>query len=429
MIATFNSLRIPNYRRYFSGALTSNIGSWVGRTAISWLVQMELTDGNASALGFVTAIMFTPQLLLAAYAGSIADRFPKRRVLLVTQSVLAFDSLILAVLVLTGHAQLWMVYLLALSDGLASTFDNPARQAFVSEVVPFGNLPNAIGLNSASFNAARLLGPGIAGLLIGMVGTGVALALDSLSYLVMITCLASLDQKALHPAAAVSGPGKTREGLRYARSRPDLMILLACGFAVGGLGFNYQISNAVMSTQLFGRGPGGFGIVGSAMGLGALAAALWAAGRKRPRLRFVLGGMAGYVVFNLLAAFAPNFIWFVGWQIPAGFATITVLVTGNTMLQSATSPQMRGRVLALWGLMIFGVTPLISPVVGWLGDHLGPQSTVLFGVVAVGISLLIITWLIMHNDQLHVRFDRRHKGWLRLERGSLGADVDDGPAR
>ncbi len=429
MIATFSSLAIPNYRRYFAGALTSNIGTWVGRTAISWLVLMELTDGSASALGFVTAIMFTPQLLLAAYAGSIADRFPKRRILLVTQSVMALDSVILAILVLTGHAELWMVYLLALNDGLASTFDNPARQSFVSEVVPPGNLPNAIGLNSASFNAARLLGPGIAGLLIELVGTGIAIAVDSLSYLVMLGCLALLNRQELHPAAVVKGRGRTREGLRYAWHRPDLMILLACGFAVGGLGFNYQISNAVMSTQFFDRGAGEYGIVGSAMGLGALAAALWAAGRERPRLRFVLVGMAGYVVFNLLSAFAPGFGWFVGWQIPVGFATITVLVTANTMLQSATSPQMRGRVMALWGLMIFGITPLISPVVGWLGDQVGPQATVLFGVFFVTLGLLIITWVIMRADRLRFSFDPHRTGWLRLERGSLSEEVDGGTAR
>ena len=429
MNATFSSLALPGYRRYFTGALTSNTGTWVGRTAVSWLVLMELTDGSASALGIVTAIMFTPQLVLSAYAGSIADRFPKRRILLVTQSIMAMDSIILAGLVLSGHAQLWMVYLLALNDGLANTFDNPARQSFVSEVVPPANLPTAIGLNSASFNTARLIGPGVAGLLIELVGTGWAIAVDSLSYVVMLTCLAMLREEHLHPAPVVKGRGRTREGLRYAWHRPDLMILLACGFTVGGLGFNYQISNAVMSTQFFDRGPGEFGIVGSAMGLGALFAALWAAGRERPRLRFVLVGMGGYVLFNVLAAFAPQFGWFVGWQIPVGFATITVLVTANTMLQSATSPQMRGRVMALWGLVIMGVTPLISPVVGWFGDNVGPQSTVLFGVFFVALGLIIITWVIMRTDQLRFSFDPHRRGWLHLERGSLSEEVDGGTTR
>ena len=214
MNATFSSLALPGYRRYFTGALTSNTGTWVGRTAVSWLVLMELTDGSASALGIVTAIMFTPQLVLSAYAGSIADRFPKRRILLVTQSIMAMDSIILASLVLSGHAQLWMVYLLALNDGLANTFDNPARQSFVSEVVPPANLPNAIGLNSASFNTARLIGPGVAGLLIELVGTGWAIAVDSLSYVVMLTCLAMLREEHLHPAPVVKGRGRTREGLR-----------------------------------------------------------------------------------------------------------------------------------------------------------------------------------------------------------------------
>lgn len=429
MIATFSSLSVPNYRRYFTGALTSNIGSWVGRTAISWLVLVELTDGSASALGLVTAIMFTPQLLLTAWAGSIADRFPKRRILLITQSVLAMDSIILATLVLTGHAQLWMVYLLAANDGLSNAFDNPARQSFVSEVVPQKNLPNAIGLNSASFNAARLFGPGIAGLLIELLGTGYALAVDSLSYVVMITCLMLLREKELHPAPVVKGRGGTREGLRYAWHRPDIMILLACGLIVGGLGFNYQISNAVMSTEYFGRGAGQYGIVGSMMGAGALAAALWSAGRARPRLRYVLGGMFGYVAFNVLAMFAPGFGWFVAWQIPAGFATITVMVTANTMVQSATSAQMRGRVMALWGLVVMGVTPLVSPIVGWLGDNIGPQATIGFGVVIVAIGLIIVTWTIMHHDQLRFSFDPHRRGWLRLERGTISEDIDPGTTR
>ncbi|MGI5952082.1 MAG: MFS transporter, partial [Brooklawnia sp.] len=347
----FSSLAIPNYRIYFIGALLTNIGTWMGRTALSWLVLMELTDGSASALGLVTAIMFLPGLLLAPYGGSIADRFPKRRILMTTQSVMAINWLVLASLVLSGQAQLWMVYLLALSDGLAFSFDSPARQSFVSEIVPAQNLPNAIGLNSASFNSARLLGPGLGGLLIALIGTGWVLALNSVAFCVMVTALSRLRADQLRPAPVQLGRGRTREGFRYALGRPDLLVLLACGLAVGGFGFNYQISNAVMATQLFERGPGEYGILGSAMGLGALAAALWAAGRARPRLRYVLAGMAGYTLFNLAAAFSPSYELFAILQVPVGLATVTVLVTGNTMVQSSTSPEMRGRVMALWGLV------------------------------------------------------------------------------
>lgn len=424
MTGIFSSLAIRNYRYYFTGALLSNIGSWMGRTALSWLVLVELTANSASALGMVTAVMFAPGLVLAPFAGSIADRFPKRRILLVTQSVMLVDALILAGLVLGGQAQLWMVYLLAFNDGLAFSFDLPARQSFVSEVVSMQNLPNAIGLNSASFNTARLIGPGVAGLLIAVIGTGPVLLVNSFAYLAMIVALVAMRPGELQVAPVATGRGRTREGFRYALRRPDILVLLACGFTVGGLGFNYQISNAVMATAHYGRGPGEYGILGSAMGVGALLAALWAAGRGRPRFRFILGGMAGYVIFNLAAAFSPWFELFAILQVPIGLATITVLVTGNTMVQAATSPQMRGRVMALWGLTIMGVTPLVSPLVGWLGDHIGPQSTVLFGVVCVGAGLIIITTAVMRADRLRLRLDTQRRGWLRLERGTLTEEVD-----
>lgn len=427
MNSIFSSLAIPNYRRYFIGVLLSNIGTWMGRTALSWLVLVELTGGSASALGMVTAVMFAPGLVLAPWAGSLADRFPKRRILLVTQAIMGADAAILAALVLTGRVELWMVYVLALNDGLAFTFDNPARQSFVSEVVQPRNLPNAIGLNSASFNTARLVGPGVAGVLIAALGTGPVLLVDALAYVVMIIALGSLRAEELHPAPVTTGRGRTREGFRYAVRRPDLMVLLACGFAVGGLGFNFQISNAVMATQFFGLGAEEYGILGSAMGVGALLAALWAAGRSRPRLRYILAGMAGYILFNLAAAFSPSFELFAIWQVPVGLATMTALVTANTMLQAGTSPQMRGRVMALWGLVIMGVTPLVSPLVGWLGDHAGPRWTVLFGVVCVGLALSAITTVVMRTDQLSLHLDRGSRGWLRLERGGLSEDVDGRP--
>lgn len=424
MAATFSSLSVPNYRIYFSGGLISNIGSWLGRTAQAWLVLMELTAGSASALGLVTAIMFAPGLLLAPVAGSVADRFPKQRILLCTQAVMAIDAIILATLILTGHAELWMVYLLAFTDGLAFSFDVPARQSFVSEVVPPANLPNAIGLNSASFNTARLIGPGVAGLLIAVFGTGIVLAIDALTYVAMIIALALLRTSELHPAPVARGRGRIRQGFRYALHRPDLLILLACGFAVGGLGFNFQISNAVMATQLYGLGPSEYGILGSAMGVGALLASLWAASRAHPRLRYILLGMAGYVVFNLAAMVSPSFELFALWQVPVGLTAITVLVTANTMLQSSTTPQFRGRVMALWGLVIMGVTPLISPVVGWLGDNVGPRSTIGFGVVCVAAALVIITAVIMRTDRLSLRFDPHRRGWLWLKRGNLTEEVD-----
>jgi MFS family permease len=420
----FSSLAIRNYRIYFIGVLFTNIGQWMARTAQSWLVLTELTNNSASALGTLTALMFLPQLVLVPVAGRVADRFPKRRTLLICQIVGGIDALTLGLLVLTGHVELWMVYLIAVIDGTAVTFDGPSRQAFVGEMVPLSQLPNAIGLNSASFNAARLFGPGIAGVLIAVLGTGPVILWNVLSFISTAVALLLMNAEELHPRSASPESGGFIDGVKYAMHRPDLIVLFICGLALGGLGFNFQISNAVMVTVAFGKGAGEYGILGSLMGLGALAAALSAAARSTPRLRYVLIGMAGYTVFSLAAALALNYWVFAALQAPIGLFAITVLVSGNTLLQTHTSPEMRGRMMALWNLVISGVAPISSPVVGRLGDVFGPRATVMFGVIVVGVTVIGVTAAIMHNDQLRIRIDsHRRLPWLRLERGTLTQDL------
>ena len=399
----FASLAIRNYRIYFTGGLFANIGQWIARTAQSWLVLMVLTDQSASALGYVNALAFVPQLVLGAWAGTVADRFRKRTIMLTTQSIMCVNATILAVLVLSGYAQLWHVYVLAFMDGMAMCFDNPARQAFVSEMVPPEQLTNAISLNSASFNTARLVGPGVAGVLIAALGTGPVLVVNVAAYLVMIFALAKLQVDQLRLSKPATGKGKVREGLRYIQGRIDLVILLTCAFALGGLGFNFNISNAIMATQEFGKDAGEYGLLGSVMGVGALSAALLAATRKRARFRYVLIGMAGYVFFSFWAATAPNFATFAILQAPIGLFLITGLVTANSMVQGGTSPTMRGRVMAIWGLLIMGAAPIVSPIVGWMGDHLGPRSTVWFGAVGVGIFLVVVMVIFVRNDGLRMR--------------------------
>ncbi|MDN5562171.1 putative MFS family arabinose efflux permease [Luteococcus japonicus] len=426
MSQTFSSLANPNYRTWFLGGLVSNVGGWMARTAQAWLVLVVLTDGNAQALGYQTALIFLPGLLLSPVAGTVADRFNKRHILLASSTLGMLSALVLSTLTITGHVRLWHVFTLSLVDGLAMAFDNPARQAFVSEVVPFEHLPNAISLNSASFNAARLLGPGIGGALIAWVGTGWVIAANVVAFAAMITALLSMDAALLHPAKPTSGKGGGFvAGLKYVRRRPDLMALLTVGLAVGGLGFNYNISNAVMATEAFHRGAGDYGIIGSFMGIGALVAALWSARRGSPRLRHVLMGMVGYCVFNLASALSGNFWLFVLLQIPVGFFTITALVTGNSLLQTATTPQMRGRVMALWGLTIMGMAPMISPLVGWIGDRFGPRSTILFGVIAVSIMFALLTATIMRHDRIRVRLDwHKRAPWMRIER-LISQDVSE----
>lgn len=419
----FASLAIPNYRTYFTGMTASNMGAWMARTAQSWLVLTELTNHSATSLGTVTALQFLPTLVLVPLAGKLADRFPKRRIIMLAQTLALLDAMVLSTLVLTGLVQLWHVYVIASLDGISGSFDSPARQSFVSEVVSGKQLANAISLNSASFNMTRLAGPGVAGVLIAFFGTGPVLAVNTLACATMIFCVSRLDTSKLAAPVAVRGDGSVREGIRYVRRRPDLMIILMIGFVVGGLGFNFQISNALMTTKIFYRGSDAFGLLDSIMGVGALTAALWSAARKRPRIRHMLINMVAYTVLNLAATFATSYWTFAILQAPIGLATITVLVTGNTLLQSHTSANMRGRVLSFWMLTLVGITPLVSPLIGHLGDWLGARSTVLFGVVCVGIATVLISWSIMHNDKLRVRFNAHRRGWWYLERGKVTDEV------
>ncbi|HSN42443.1 MAG TPA: MFS transporter [Propionibacteriaceae bacterium] len=420
MSTTFASLSIPNYRTYFTGFTVSNIGQWMARTAQAWLVLVTLTDGNASALGYLTALTFLPALLLSPLAGMLADRFPKRTIMVTAAVVLGFNAALLATLVLTGNVKLWHVFAIAFVDGIAGAFDMPARQAFVSEVVPLRSLPNAISLNSASFNSARLLGPGIAGVLIAAFDTGIVLALNVFSFVALIVSLAMLKSDLLHPAPAAKGRGQLKEGLRYVKGRPDLLVLLTIAFMMGSFGFNFAISNALMSTETFGKGPGEYGALGSFMGLGAFAASLLAAHRARPRLRYVLGALGGFTIAMAFSAVAPSFWMFAMLQIPIGLFAVTAMVTSNALVQTSIAPEMRGRVMSLWGAVLLGGTPFVSPVIGWIGDAFGPRWTVVVPAAAIGLTFVLITTLVMRNDGLRLRFDTSERTpHLRIVRRSL----------
>ncbi|HKS02137.1 MAG TPA: MFS transporter, partial [Arthrobacter sp.] len=294
MSAMFRALRNPNYRLWAGGALVSNIGTWMQRVAQDWLVLTVLTDHSGTAVGITTALQFLPMLLLGPYAGVLADRYRKRSILLWTQSAMGLCALAVGLLVVTGSAQLWQVYAAALFLGLASAIDGPARQAFVSELVDQDDIANAVALNSASFNTARLTGPAIAGALIAWAGTGPIFLLNAASFVAVIISLTRI--RASEPAAgtrAVRGKHQVAEGLGYVRQRPDLVLVLVLVAVLGAFGMNFAVTNALMATAEFGMGPGEFGILGSIMAVGTLAGALLAARRSRPRLRFLLGGVLG----------------------------------------------------------------------------------------------------------------------------------------
>ncbi|HET9022696.1 MAG TPA: MFS transporter, partial [Ornithinibacter sp.] len=296
MSPTFTSLEVRNYRLWAAGALVSNIGTWMGRVGQDWLVLTVLTDGSATALGIVTGLQFLPFLLLAPWAGLIADRFPKRRTLLLTQSMLAATSLVLGLLAVTGMAQLWQVYLIAFVQGVTTAIDNPARQAFVSEMVPADKLTNAVALNSASFNGGRLIGPGLAGLVIAWWGTGEALLLNTVTFLFVIGALLRLRVSELRPAPLARGRGGIREGFHYVRQRGDIQLVMLLVFVLGTFGMNFQITMALMATKVFDKGAGEFGLLGSIMAIGSLTAALLSARRKQARLRVLLLALVGFTV-------------------------------------------------------------------------------------------------------------------------------------
>ncbi len=420
MSPTFASLSVRNYRIWFFGALVSNIGTWMARVAQDWLVLTELTDHSASALGVVTGLQFLPFLLLAPWAGAVADRFPKRSLLMITQTALGLVSLTTGALVVLDVAQLWQIYVLALLQGITTAFDNPARQAFVSEMVPNDRLANAVALNSASFNAGRLIGPGIAGLVIALWGTGPALLLNAATFAAVLTSLATLDRTRLTPAPRAGGRGSIREGLTYVRGRPDLQLVMLLVFVLGTFGMNFQITMALMATKVFAKGPGEFGLLGSIMAIGSLSAALWSARRANPRLRHLLVALIAFTVSATLAAVAPTYPIFALALIPVGLAALSALTTANAMVQLRTSPVMRGRVMALYMAIFMGGTPFGSPLIGWIGDHFGARWTIAIGPIAVGLTLVVVAIAVIRRENVRVSLDRRPWPALRI---TTGADV------
>ena len=404
MNATFRALENRNYRLWAGGALVSNIGTWMQRIAQDWLVLTILTDHSGTAVGITTGLQFLPMLLLGPYGGVLADRHRKRVILLWTQSAMGLCGLLVGLLVLTGSAQLWQVYLAALCLGLASAIDGPARQAFVSELVGQDNLSNAVALNSASFNTARLTGPAIAGVLIAWIGTGPVFLLNAASFAAVIVSLWRIRSADLSPSApALSGKHQVLDGLSYVRRRPDLVLILVMVGILGAFGMNFPITNALMSTAEFGMGPGEFGLLGSIMAVGTLAGALLAARRSGPRLRFLLGGAVGLGFFTLAGSMSPNFWVYAAVLVPVGLASITFLNSCNTSIQLSVEPQFRGRVLALYLAVLQGGTALGAPLMGWIGTDFGPRWSVAAGGIIVLLTGLCAVVLVSRHSTLTVR--------------------------
>jgi len=396
---TFRALRNHNYRLYLAGNLVSNTGTWMQRVAQDWLV-LSLPGTGGTALGITTGLQFLPVLLLSPYAGVVADRFPKRVMLQLTQLGMALSSLALGVVAVSGHAQVWMVYALAFTFGVASAFDVPARQSFVSEMVGPDDLTNAVGLNSAVFNSARLLGPAAAGLLIGLLGGGAiasgwVILINGVSYFAVILQLRRMDVRQLHsPKPRGREPGMLLEGMRYVCSQPKMLMILVLVFFAGTFGMNFQITSALMATQVFDKGAGEFGILGSALAVGSLAGALLAARRPHIRLRLLIFAATGFGVAEIVAGLLPSYLVFACFAPVIGFCTITLLNSSNATMQLSSEPVLRGRVMALYMTVVMGGTPLGSPVIGWIGEHFGARWTLEIGgaLVLVGVATALLVF-------------------------------------
>jgi MFS family permease len=392
---SFNSLEVPNYRRYFVGQLISLSGTWMQTVAAIWVV-LSLT-GSGVAVGLTTALQFLPMLLFGAWGGLVADRVSKRRLLIVTQVLMAIPAVGLLAVTAAGVVTPWMVYLGVLAMGSVNAIDNPARQSFVIEMVGADRVVNAVSLNSVIVQSARIVGPALAGILIATVGVVPCFALNALTFVAMIFALRGMDPERLQAAPiAPREPGAIRAGLRYVRATPELAVPLALLGLVGTLGFNFQVVLPLLAKFSFEGGATAYGALVSAMAVGSIAGALVTGHHGRTGPRLIAGGALAFGLLALLAAAMPTLALEVAVLAGLGAASVTFAATINSSLQLAVSPEMRGRVMALYSVVFFGSTPIGGPLTGWLAETYDPRVALLLA----GITGLSAAWA------AHVSFAR-----------------------
>ena len=420
--STFRSLRSYNYRLWAGGAFVSNIGTWMQRTAQDWMVLAELTDQNATAVGIVMALQFGPALLLLPLTGFAADHFDRRKLLLFTQAAQGVLALVLGLLTVTGVVQLWHVYVFALLLGCVTAFDAPARQTFVAELVSDSLLSNAVALNSTSFNAARMIGPALAGLLIAGVGTGWVFLINAASFVAVIASLAFLRVGELHrKERAVRKVGSLLEGFAYVRDRPRLLTVLAMLFLIMTFGINFPVFVSTMAVRVFHAGSHEFGLLSSMLAIGSVTGALFAAGREKPRAILLLVAAASFGIALGLAAAMPSYITFGITLVAVGWSAQTFNTTANSTVQLWTEPTMRGRVMAIYMAIALGCTPLGAPLVGWVADRFGPRWSLAVGAASGFAAALVGIAYLARYRGLHVRWEG---AWPRMVLRSPEAAAD-----
>lgn len=423
MRRVFRSLRNRNYRIWAAGALVSNVGTWMQRIAQDWLVLTELTQHNATAVGTVMALQYGPHILLLPWTGSTADRMDRRRLLIVTQALQGLLALTLGVLTVTGLVALWHVYVFAFLLGCASAFDAPARHTFVVDLVGEADLSNAVALNSTSFNAARMIGPAVAGLLIAALGTGWAFVMNALSFVAMIVGLQLLRRGELQPGARAAGHANAlfTQGLRYVWRRPDLLTQMLMVFLIGTFGLNFALFISTMSVTVFHGDSAQYGALMSVMAIGSVSGSLLVAGQERPRMGHLLASAAAFGVGCAVAACMPDPRWFAAALVPVGLSAMAFTNSSASLVQLASAADMRGRVTAIRLAILMGGTPIGAPLVGWTADHWGPRWAMGIGAAAGAAAALVAVMYLVRHQGLHL--ERTSGRWrLRLEHQEYPSD-------
>lgn len=406
---TFRAMYVRNYRLFATGQLVSLLGNWMQVTAQDWLV-LKLSHNSPSALGYVTALQFFPVLLFTLLGGKLADRFDKRRILMVTNTTYAVMAAMMGALVVSGSIELWMVLCFAAVWGTCGSIDNPTRQAFASELVGRDMLPNALALNSAVFNSARIVGPAVGGVAIALFGTGTAFVLNAFTFIGPLVGLYLMVPAELHrdlAARATAGNARIIDGLRYVRRRRDLVIPMTLIMIAGLFAFNFSVTLPVLAKNVFHRGAGSFGLLSTCLAVGALCGALVGGNRKGRPSTWIVGGSAiAFSVFETLLGVSPTFIVTLGLLIPTGFCMIYFAQAANQRVQMGTDAVIRGRVMALYVLVFLGTTPVGAPLVGWVAETFGPRTPLWAGGAATLIAAVVVFALEQRRQGVRVRLDR-----------------------
>lgn len=416
----FGSLHTRNYRLFAAGQVVSNTGTWMQRVAQDWLV-LDLTHGSGTALGIAAGLQFLPLLLFSLWGGAITDRYPKRRILLITQSLMGGLALILGILAVTGTVRLWHVYALAFALGLVTVVDNPTRQTFVTEMVGPSHMANAIALNSAIFNLARIVGPAVAGLVIAAVGTPVTFLVNAASYGAVLTGLLLMRPGDLQPVKRTPrAPGQLRETLAYLRGSPRIWMPMVMLFFVATFGMNFQVTTALMSRGVFGTGAGAFGLASTAYAAGALGGALLAARRRRPSVQLQVAVALAFGILETASGLMPTYWAFLLLLLPTGLSVVMYTTAANSATQLGVAPQMRGRVMGVYMLVFLGGAPLGSPLVGWIAEQFGPRMSLISGGLVSALAAVVVGAMLARATGTNVREGLRplarlgpHARWAR----------------